>query len=130
MRALPLQGDRDSRDPALSAHYESNLAALIKSLRLRYKAPNAPFVTASLGQSTLPVANCTGNCGGEILQAMMDVADPTKHPEFKGTVGFIDSHPLEHTPGSSGGHYGKDAYTYMNVGEAMGKAMVKLFDTK
>ena len=121
-----MQGDRDSRDPALSAHYESNLAALIKSLRLRYKAPNAPFVTASLGQSTLPVANCTGNCGGEILQAMMNIADPTKHPEFKGTVGFVDTHPLEHTPGSSGGHYGKDAYTYMNVGEAMGAAMVKL----
>lgn len=28
--------------------------------------------------------------------------------------------------GSSGGHYGDDAYTYMNVGEAMGNAMVKL----
>ena len=46
--------------------------------------------------------------------------------EFKGTIGFVDSHPLEHTPGSSGAHYGKDAYTYMNVGEAMGKAMAKL----
>ena len=63
-----MQGDRDSRDAALSAHYEDNLAALIKSLRLRYKVPNAPFVTASLGQSTLPVSNCTGNCGGVILQ--------------------------------------------------------------
>jgi len=31
-----------------------------------------------------------------------------------------------HTPGSSGGHYGDDAYTYMNVGEAMGTAMIKL----
>jgi len=124
------QGDRDSRDPALSAHYEDNLAALIKSLRLRYNVPNAPFVTASLGQSTLPVSSCTGNCGGEILQAMMDIADPTKHPEFKGTVGFVDSHPLEHTPGSSGGHYGHDALTYMNVGEAMGEAMVKLLDSR
>eukprot|EP01044_Picomonas_judraskeda_P007245 COSAG03_NODE_768_length_5947_cov_22.170361_6_plen_129_part_00 len=28
--------------------------------------------------------------------------------------------------GSSGGHYGDDAYTYMNVGEAMGKAMAAL----
>ena len=36
------------------------------------------------------------------------------------------THPLEHTPGSSGAHYGGDAYTYMNVGEAMGAAMVKL----
>ncbi len=28
--------------------------------------------------------------------------------------------------GSSGGHYGDDAFTYMNVGEAMGEAMVML----
>ena len=78
----------------------------------------------------LPVSQCQGNCGGEILQAMMDIADPTKHPEFKGTVGFVDSHPLEHSPGSSGGHYGHDALTYMNVGEAMGAAMVKLLDSR
>ena len=36
------------------------------------------------------------------------------------------THPLLHTPGSSGAHYGKDAKTYMNVGEAMGAAMVKM----
>ena len=77
------QGDRDSRDPALSGRYEQNLVALIKALRLRYKVPNAPFVTASLGQSTLPASACTGNCGGEILQAMLNVADATKYPEFK-----------------------------------------------
>ena len=77
------QGDRDSRDPALSERYEQNLVALIKALRLRYKVPNAPFVTASLGQSTLPASACTGNCGGEILQAMLNVADATKYPEFK-----------------------------------------------
>ena len=34
--------------------------------------------------------------------------------------------PLENTPGSSGAHYGKDALTYMNVGQAMGQAMVAL----
>ena len=44
------------------------------------QAPDAPFVAASLGQSTLPVSACGGNCGGGILQAMMNVADPTKHP--------------------------------------------------
>jgi hypothetical protein len=45
---------------------------------------------------------CHGNCGGGILQAMMNVADATKHPEFKGTVGFVDSHPLMNTPSSNG----------------------------
>jgi len=35
------------------------------------------------------------------------------------------NHPLS-MGGASNGHYGGDARTYMNVGEAMGKAMVEL----
>jgi hypothetical protein len=49
-----------------------------------------------------------------------------RYPEFKGNVAAVYTHPLMHSPGSSGAHYGKDAETYMNVGEAMGKAMVGL----
>jgi hypothetical protein len=85
------QGDRDSRDLALTEHYESNLVALIKALRLRYKAPNAPFVAASLGQSTLD-PSCLGNCGGGILKAEENLADATKYPEFKGNYASVDSH--------------------------------------
>ena len=116
------QGDKDSRDMGLSEHYEQNLVALIKQLRVQYSSPNAKFVTASLGQT----AKGATDGGGLILDAMEAVADPTKYPEFKGNVAAVYTHPLEHTPGSSGGHYGKDAYTYMNVGQAMGAAMVGL----
>ena len=89
---------------------------------------------------------------GLILDAMEAVANGTKYPEFKGNVAAVYTHPLENTPGSSGAHYvrdtakdtatytlilcvpalkktlaqGHDALTYMNVGEAMGKAMVAL----
>ena len=48
-----------------------------------------------------------------------------KYPEFKGNVASVYTHPLS-KGGSSGGHYGGNAETYMNVGEAMGKAMAKL----
>jgi hypothetical protein len=119
------QGDRDSRDPALTEHYESNLVALIKALRLRYKAPNAPFVAASLGQSTLD-PSCLGNCGGGILKAEENLADATKYPEFKGNYASVDSHKFTQPGGSSGGHYGHNAKTYMDVGQAMGEAMVGL----
>ena len=60
------------------------------------------------------------------MDAIEAVADPTKYPEFKGNVAGVYTHPLEHTPGASGGHYGDDAQTYMNVGQAMGAAMVTL----
>ena len=50
------QGDKDSRDMGLSTHYEQNLVALIKQLRVQYNAPSAKFVAASLGQTVLPNA--------------------------------------------------------------------------
>ena len=70
------QGDRDSRDMGLATRYEVNLVKLIKTLRTQFKAPNAKFVTASLGQTV----NGSKDGGGVILDAMFDVANPEKYP--------------------------------------------------
>ena len=131
------QGDKDSRDIGLSTHYEQNLVALIKQLRVQYDAPNAKFVTATLGQTVMP--NVTSSGAGEaqasrpgtpggtlILEAMLNVANGTKYPAFKGNVAAIYTHPLMDGGGSSSSHYGGNPKTYMNVGEAMGTAMVKM----
>jgi hypothetical protein len=116
------QGDRDSRDLALAGRYEYNLVNLIKALRKRYNAPNAKFVTASLGQT---VKGDT-NGGGMILDAMLAVDGKSgKYPEFKGNVAAVYTHPLS-MGSDSGSHYAGNAETYMNVGEAMGDAMVSL----
>jgi len=116
------QGDRDHYDTSLSEKYEEHLVALIKALRAEFKAPNAKFVTASLGQT---VKGSTAN-DGLILDAMLNVdGDSGKYPEFKGNVKAVYSHPYS-MGGSSGAHYGKNAETYMNVGQAMGEAMVSM----
>jgi len=116
------QGDRDRYDNGLSSRYEVNLVKLIKDLRADFKAPNAKFVTASLGQT---VMNSTGN-DGKILDAMLAVDGKSgKYPEFKGNVAAVYTHPYS-MGGSSSGHYNGNAETYMNVGQAMGAAMVKL----
>lgn len=116
------QGDRDSRSAALSSRYEKNLVHLIKQLRKDFNAPDAKFVCATLGQTK---KGSTDN-GGKILDAMFAVDGTSgKYSEFKGNVATVYSHPLSRG-GSSGGHYGGNAETYMNVGEAMGKAMVEL----
>jgi len=116
------QGDRDRYDDGLSSRYEVNLVKLIKDLRKDFNAPNAKFVTASLGQT---VMNSTNN-GGKILDAMLAVDGKSgKYPEFKGNVAAVYTHPLS-MGGSSSGHYNGNAETYMNVGEAMGAAMVDL----
>ena len=116
------QGDRDCRSAALSSRYEKNLVHLIKQLRADFDAPNAAFVCASLGQTE----EGSKDNGGTILKAMMAVDGKSgKYPEFKNNVAAVYTHPLS-KGGSSGGHYGGHAETYMNVGEAMGKAMVQL----
>jgi len=120
------QGDRDSRSAALSSRYEKNLVQLIKQLRKDFNAPKAKFVCASLGQTK---KGATDN-GGKLLDAMFAVDGRSgKYPEFKGNVAAVYTHPLS-KGGSSGGHYGGNAETYMNVGEAMGEAMVKLLKAK
>ena len=48
------------------------------------------------------------------------------YAEFAGNVAAVYTHPLMHTPSASGSHYGGDAETYMNIGEAMGTAMAKM----
>lgn len=120
------QGDRDSRSEALSSRYEKNLVHLIKQLRKEFNAPQAKFVCASLGQTEKGATDG----GGKILDAVLSVdGESGKYPEFKGNVASVYTHPLS-KGGSSGGHYDKNAETYMNVGEAMGKAMVELLNGK
>ena len=77
---------------------------LIKSLRVEFNAPNALFVTASLGQTVMG-SNATD---GLILQAMLDVANATLHPEFAGTVAAVYTHPLS-MGGASNSHYNGNA---------------------
>ena len=116
------QGDRDSRSQALSSRYEKNLAHLIKQLRKDFDSPDAKFVCATLGQTK----KGEKSNGGKLLDAMFAVdGESGKYPEFKGNVSAVYTNPLS-KGGSSGGHYGGNAETYMNVGEAMGKAMVRL----
>jgi len=119
------QGDKDRYNAAHAGRYEQNLVNFIKALRKDFNAPNAKFVCATLGQTK----KGAGGNEGKILEAQMAVADPAKHPEFKGTVATVYSNPLS-MGGSSGSHYGGNAETYMNVGEAMGKAMVELLKNK
>lgn len=64
--------------------------------------------------------------GGKILDALLAVDGKSgKYPEFKDNVAAVYAHPLS-KGGSSGRHYSGNAETCMDVGEAMGRAMVGL----
>lgn len=119
------QGDKDRYNAGHASRYEKNLVHLIKQLRKDFDAPKAKFVCATLGQTK---KGAKGN-EGMILEAQLAVDGKTgKYKEFKGNVASVYTHPLS-KGGASNGHYGGHAETYMNVGEAMGKAMVELLNS-
>ena len=116
------QGEKDAGNRGHAALYEKNLVRFIKQLRKDFDAPNAKFVLATMGES---VKGGTG-LGNQILEAHLAVDGTAgKYPEFKGNVATIYTHDMAQG-GSGNGHYGGKAEVYMDVGEAMGKAMVEL----
>ena len=56
---------------------------------------------------------------------MFALSDAKQNPSLRGAVATIYTHPLS-MGSSSNAHYGGNAKTYMNVGVAMGAAMVEL----
>jgi Carbohydrate esterase, sialic acid-specific acetylesterase len=120
------QGEKDCGDEALASHYEENLVCLIKSLRKDFNAPNAKFVLATLGEATPDI----GGNEQKVFDAQLAVdGNSGKHPEFKGNMVTVFTHPMARG-GSGNGHYGGNAKVYMDVGEAMGKAMVDLLENR
>lgn len=116
------QGERDAGNAGHAAHYEKHLVAFIKALRKEFNAPNAKFVCGTLGESE----KGSGGPSGLVLDAHLAVDGASgKYPEFKGNVATIYTHPMAQG-GSGNGHYGGKAEVYMDVGEAMGQAMVDL----
>jgi hypothetical protein len=119
------QGDKDRGRAEWYDRYETNLLTLIDALRKDFDAPRAKFVCATLGQTDKDKAT-----GGEkkLIDAMLAISDPEQHPELKGQTATVYAHPLS-KGGASNSHYNGNAETYMNVGEAMGKAMVGLLES-
>ncbi|MFZ9937751.1 MAG: PA14 domain-containing protein [Luteolibacter sp.] len=123
-------GEQGTGSAGLAAtRYEQNLVRLIHVLRKEFNAPDAPFVVATVGFGGGKTWE-PGSSADTIFKAQMNVGDPAKHPEFKGTVKSVDIRAFyrapEVSPRNQGFHYNGNAETYMLVGEAMGKAMLEL----
>ncbi|MEN9573021.1 MAG: hypothetical protein RL514_876 [Verrucomicrobiota bacterium] len=64
------------------------------------------------------------------LSLMKAQAAVAEHPEFRGNVAFVGTkafwRPIEASPSNQGYHWNTNAETYWLIGEAMGRAMLKL----
>jgi hypothetical protein len=111
------QGDKDRYNEAHSTVYGKNLKQLFKELRKEFTAPKAKMVVATLGQTNKDTAS-----GNEklIIDGMFAFGDLHKRE-----VSVVYTNPIS-MGSASNAHYGGNAKTYMNVGLAMGEAMVAL----
>lgn len=113
------QGISDSQSPAHKEAYEKNLANLIRDLRRDLKAPKMPVVVAAVAFDD-----------GKIHDAQMAVGDPAKYPEFAGNVISVDTRPFfraaAQSPGGYVTEYHLNAESFLEIGEAFGKAMLQL----
>jgi len=124
------QGHKD-QNPAHASRYEQNLVHFIKSLRKDFDAPNAPFVCATIAFG----GEALSGPGLTVANAQLAVSGETgKYPEFAGNVKTIDARPFwkdkEVSPSGAGHHYNHNAETYMEVGDALGRAMAELLQNK
>jgi len=124
------QGHKDSFSEVLIEEYEKHLVNLINDVRREFKTPKLPAVVATVG------------FGGHnmqekflrILKAQMAVGDAKKHPEYAGYVASVDTRDfwreVDESPTNQDYHYNRNAETYLLIGDALGRAMVKLLGGK
>jgi len=124
------QGHKDSFSEQLIAEYEQNLVNLINDVRAEFEVPKMPVVVATVGFG----GHNMSDKYLRILEAQMAVGDPKKHPEFTGNVASVDTRDfwreVDESPVSQDYHYNRNAETYMLVGDALGRAMVRLLGGK
>ncbi|MCB9878996.1 MAG: sialate O-acetylesterase [Planctomycetes bacterium] len=120
------QGAKDCGNVAHAERYERNLVRLIEQLREDFDAPKAKFVIATLAH----VDRGAGGNEGLVVDAQLAVDGRSgKYPRFEGNVATVYARPFCRG-GSANSHYDGDARTYMDVGLAMGAAMVELLAEK
>lgn len=112
-----MQGIADSSSPAQSAAYEKNLANLIRDIRKDLNTPKLPVVVAALKMGD-----------GKVHAAQMAVGDPAKYPEFAGNVKSVDAQPF--LRGGDPRTLGNNSETLLEVGDALGRAMLELMKDK
>ncbi len=123
------QGWNDGVNPKTAIpEYEYNLVNLIKDVRAEFRSPKLPVV---IGELTGPWVK--GDANWEALRTAQ--SDAARRTEFEGNVLFVPTRNFvrkpEDSPNPSHGHHEfGNAETYFLVGDALGKGMVSLLNTK
>jgi hypothetical protein len=121
-------GWNDFCDAKMVPVYEQNLINLIHDVRKDLKSPKLPVVIGDLTGPWLKDAKDFPAAALSIRKAQKSAA---AKPEFKGTVGCVETGDFVRKPEDSphpghGHHEFGNAETYFLVGDALGKGMLKV----
>ena len=100
----------------------------IRDIRRDLGVEKLPFVIAETGMSGLEEKH------PRALSLMKAQAAVAEHPDFQGNVAFVGTRafwrPQEQSPSGQGYHWNTNAQTYYLIGDAMGRAMLGMLDSK
>jgi hypothetical protein len=119
-----MQGWNDMVSEEATAEYEQNLVNLAKDIREEFKSPELPVVIGELGNGG-PAE--PGNGMDTFRNAQEAGARKITHAVFVPTSAFARPPEMSPNPGH-GHHWFGNAESYFLVGDALGKAMVKMLD--
>lgn len=124
------QGFNDIINADYMAEYEQNLTNLVKDIRDDLGVAELPVVIGELGQQGVEPEKRYAEKHFKFRAMQKAVAE---RPEFNGTVAFVKTSPFivkdgEHFDG--GYHYFGRADTFLRIGEAFGKASLKLLSAE
>ena len=100
----------------MAAEYEKHLNNLIRDLRKELGKPELPVVIAAIGWD--------GTHAAKVRAAQLAASDPSKKITAIDTRPFL--RPAAVSPASAETTYHANAESYLEIGEAMGKAMLEL----
>ena len=98
-------------------------------MRKDFKKPDLPVVVVAMGDCKQKMSPDEQ----KVFDAQMAVGNAKKYPRFAGNVISIDTRPMCKPPSQSPGgrdRYAGNAESYLEIGEAMGRAMLKLLDAR
>jgi hypothetical protein len=130
------QGWNDGCDTNMTKEYESNLANLIRDIRIDLDTPGLPVSIGVSGMSGWKDSDSDRR--EDIIAAQFAVGNETLYPEFSGTVKSVETRSFFRTPYSFSGqspgnqvyHWNNNCESYWLVGSTMGKAMIELLNNQ
>ena len=115
------QGWNDMFDKDALTQYEDNLVNLVSDVRNALGAEDLPVIIGETGN----MGEAAGNNMKQIRLAQRNAADKLSNAAFVQTTSF--ARPKEESPNVGHGHHWfGNAESYFLIGDAMGKAMIKL----